>query len=185
MMDAILAAARKGRQGLISAASWGACVAFSIIFAINILQILSRPITGGFIWVHDLSALLFAWTVMLGAAAAYGKFDHVVASFLVERFSPTLQRLVAYFGRVVELLVGFLLVGAGLQVASTRMNIDYIQLGVPTGWAYLAVVALGLFILIFGLTATPRTPTTEDQIEAEVAALSESEPLLTQKRKST
>lgn len=185
MMQALRTALINGRKGLISAASWGACVAFSIVFAINILQIAIRPITGGFIWVHDLSALLFAWTVMLGAAAAYGKYDHVVASFLVERFPPTVQRLVAYFGRIVELLVGFLLVGAGLQVASTRMNIEYIQLGLPTGWAYLAVVALGLFILVFGLTAKPRTPTTEDQIEAEVAALSESEPLLTQKRKST
>lgn len=184
-MQAVRAATEKGRTGLISAASWGACVAFGIIFAINILQILTRPITGGFIWVHDLSALLFAWTVMLGAAAAYGKFDHVVASFLVERFPPAVQKLVAYFGRIVELLVGFLLVGAGLQVASTRMNIEYIQLGVATGWAYLAVVALGLFILIFGLTSRPRTPTTEDQVEAEVAALSESELLLTQKGKST
>jgi TRAP-type C4-dicarboxylate transport system permease small subunit len=159
------------RGRLIGLASWGAFASFSTIFLINIIQILVRPFGGGFIWVHDLSALLFAWTVMLGAAAAYGKFDHIVASFLVDKFPPTGRQVLAYFVRVIEITVAFILLMASLQIVETRMNISYIQLGIPTGWAYLSVTALGAFMLVFGLTAAPRAATAGEQLDEELDSL--------------
>lgn len=174
---------RRWRERLIAATAWGSALAFIIIFAVNIAQIILRLFGAGLIWVHDLSALLFAWTVMLGAASAYGKFDHIVASFLVERMPRVGQRITSYFVRIVELVVAFLLLVAGLQITSARMAISYIQLvGVSTGWAYLAVPVLGALMLIFGLTAVPHTPTTEEQIEAEVAGLNEPTTAVSEKR---
>ena len=141
------------RERLILAVAWVACAAFTVIFVVNIAQIIARPINGGWVWVSDLSRLLFAWTVMLGAAAAYGKNDHIVASFLVERLPRLGQQIVGVLVRTIELLVGFILVVAGSQVVATRMDIPFIQLGVPTGWAFASIPVLGVFMLLFGLTS--------------------------------
>jgi TRAP-type C4-dicarboxylate transport system permease small subunit len=152
------------RGRLVAMVSWAAFAAFATIFIVNIVQIAMRQLGGGWIWVHDLSALLFAWTVMLGAAAAYGKFDHVVASFLIDKLSPALSKVLAYFVRLIELLVGLSLTVGSLSVVETRMNINYIQLGIPTGWAYLSVLTLGVLMLIFALTAPVETVAKEETV---------------------
>jgi TRAP-type C4-dicarboxylate transport system permease small subunit len=171
-MTAALRVARGTRDVVVTAASWVAGTFFGIIFAINIAQIVGRQFDGGWIWVSDLSRLLFAWTVMLGAAAAYGKREHIVASFLVERVPERLQWVPALAVRIIEILVGLILVLAGIQVAQNRGQIDYIQLeGVSTGWAYASVPVLGALILLFALTLPLKPETTEEQVEQETAAL--------------
>lgn len=169
-MRAGLPGVGRSRDAIVAGTAWAAGVLFAVIFAINVAQIVARQISGGWIWVSDLSRLLFAWTVMLGAAAAYGRHEHIVASFLVERVPPRWQWIPALVVRVIEVLVALILVLAGLQVASTRAQIEYVQLeGASTGWAYLAVPALGTLMLLFAATS-PLTPETKDeQIEQEVA----------------
>lgn len=164
------------RGRLIALFAWVAFAAFSTIFAINIAQIFLRIIGGGWIWVHDLSALLFAWTVMLGAAAAYGKFDHVVVSVLVDRISSTWRQILAVLVRLIELTVGALVLYASFEIVETRMAIPYVQLGVPSGWAYMSVSALGVAILIFGLT-TPPAPRPRAEFAAESDASGPTNPL--------
>ena len=154
------------RGRLIALVAWGAFTTFSTIFAINIGQIFLRIFGGGWIWVHDLSALLFAWTVMLGAAAAYGKFDHVVASVLIDRISSGWNRILAIVVRIIELSVGALILYASLEIIETRMAIPYVQLGIPTGWAYVSVSVLGASILVFGLT-TPLIPQPREEFPTE------------------
>lgn len=167
MAMAVRSAVVRTREVLIEATSWAAGIAFMVIFAANIVQIAARPFNGGWVWVNDLSRFLFAWTVMLGAAAAYGRYDHIIASFLIERLPPGWQRVMAVTVRAVEVAVAFVLLASGLQVAATRMQIEYIQLGVPTGWAFLSVPTLGFLILIFALTSPLHTPTTQEHAERE------------------
>lgn len=126
----------------------------AIIFGINILQIIARPIMGGWIWVNDLSRLLIAWVIMIGAAAAYGMKEHLVVDFLADRMPSHLWMVNAVVLRGLEILLGVILLVAGLVVAVKRMSIRYIQLGIPTGWAYASVPALGFFLIVFGLTMT-------------------------------
>jgi TRAP-type C4-dicarboxylate transport system permease small subunit len=164
----VRAAATRIRDAVARGTAWVAAGAFVVIFVVSIAQIGLRPLTGGWVWANDLSRLLFAWMVMLGAAAAYGRYDHVVAGFLVERFSPTWQRVMAVVVRAVELLVAFVLLVSGLQVAATRMQIEYIQLGVPTGWAFLSVPALGALVLFFALTSPLHVTSTREHTEREV-----------------
>jgi TRAP-type C4-dicarboxylate transport system permease small subunit len=171
-MTAALRVARSTRAAAVAAASWVAGTFFGIIFAINVAQIVVRQVDGGWIWVSDLSRLLFTWTVMLGAAAAYGKREHIVASFLVERVPDRWQWIPALAVRVVEVLVALILVFAGLNVAQNRFQIEYIQLeGVSTGWAYASVPVLGALILLFALTLPLKPETTEDQVERQTAEL--------------
>lgn len=155
-------------RGLLAAGTaWLTGLLFGTIFAVNIAQITARQLNGGWIWVSDLSRLLFAWTVMLGAAAAYARHEHIIASFLTERVPQRWQWLPGLFVRAIELLLAVIFIAAGMQVADNRMQIDYIQLGVPTGYAYLAVPALGVLMLLFGITSPLRPPSEHERIDLE------------------
>ena len=132
--------------------SWVAAVAFLAIFVVNIAQIVLRGLGGGWVWVGDLSQLLFIWTVMLGATAAFCLREHIVASFLIDRLSGRPRLAAALVIRIIEVAFFAILLVAGLNVAQVRGNIDYVQLGVPTAWAFYAIpVAAGL-MLVAGLT---------------------------------
>ncbi|WP_218220317.1 TRAP transporter small permease [Nesterenkonia sp. Act20] len=150
---------------LVLAAAWVAGAFFAALFVTNLAQIVMRQFTGGWTWVGDLNTILFSWMVMLGAAAAYGRNEHIATSFLVERVPDALARPTAYLVRTIELLLGFILIVAGLSVAETRMDLPYVQLGVPTGWTYLAIPVFGALIVFFGLVTRPRTPTVLEQVQ--------------------
>jgi|SRR5699024_2973729 len=150
---------------LTSTVSWCAGVLFAGLFVINLSQVVMRQITGGWVWVADLNTVLFSWMVMLGAAAAYGHYEHITVSFLVERLPYLLGRVIAYLVRFIEMVLGLVLIISGFSVTETRMGIPYIQLGVPTGWTYLAIPILGVFILLFALLTKPHIPTTLEQVD--------------------
>lgn len=155
-------------RGLLAAGTaWLTGALFGTIFAVNIANITARQINGGWIWVSDLSSLLFVWTVMLGASAAYARHEHIVASFLTDRVSERWQWLLGLLVRAIELLVAFILIVAGMQAAENRMQIEYIQLGVPTGYAYMSVPVLGFLMLLFGATSQLRPPSEHERIDLE------------------
>lgn len=153
------------RHFLILALAWSSGALFAALFVVNLGQIVMRQISGGWTWVGDLNTLIFSWMVMLGAAAAYGRNEHITTSFLIERAPLVLARTTAYAVRALGLLLGLILLVAGWSVTETRMNLPYVQLGVPTGWTYLAIPAFGAFIIIFGLLSKPHIPTTLEQLE--------------------
>jgi TRAP-type C4-dicarboxylate transport system permease small subunit len=171
-MSAVLRIGQGARDAVVTAAAWVAGIFFGIIFAINVAQIVLRQLDAGLIWVSDLSRLLFAWTVMLGAAAAYGMREHIVASFIVEKVPVRWQWVPALAVRAIEVLVALLLLVAGTAVAQNRFQIDYIQLeGVSTGWAYASVPVLGAVMLLCAFTLPLKPETTEEQVAHEAAAL--------------
>jgi len=129
-----------------------------ILLVINVAQIVVRPVTGGWIWVNDLSRLLIIWVIMVGAAAAIGLREHLVVDLVIERLPGRLRTVTLYLIRGVEILVGVILLVSGFVVATQRMSIPYIQLGAPTGFAYLALPFLGLFMTVFGLLMSIRSP---------------------------
>ena len=142
----------------------------AVMFLTNIAQIVLRPITGGLIWVNDLSRLLFAWVIMLGAAAAFGKHEHLIVDVLVNVFPRRTRKFALVLSRVLQVGVGALLVLTGLIVAAGRMNIQYIQLGIPSGYAYYAEPVLGVFMILFGLVTPLEPPDREElPVEAQLA----------------
>ena len=131
------------------------------LFLVNVAQIAARPITGGWIWVNDLSRLLVTWVIMVGASAAIGLREHLLVDFVVQRAPATFRTVSALVVRVLEIGIGFILLVSGATVAMSRMDIQYIQLGIPTGYAYLAVPVLGFFMVLFGvlMSLNGRQPT--------------------------
>ena len=88
----------------------------AVMFLTNIAQIVLRPITGGLIWVNDLSRLLFAWVIMLGAAAAFGKHEHLIVDVLVNIFPRRTRTFTLILSRVLQVGVGALLVRRGVTL---------------------------------------------------------------------
>lgn len=142
------------------------------LFVVNIAQVFARPILGGWIWVSDLSRLLIVWMIMLGAAGASGLREHLLVDFVVDRVPPTLKLLSAYFVRFCELAIGLILLVSGIVVTMSRMNIQYIQLGIPTGYAFLAIPVLGFFMVAFGLLMSIRPPDDNPGASGEAGELS-------------
>lgn len=138
--------------------SWVAATAFAVIFVVNIVQIFARSIGGGWVWVNDLSQLLFIWTVMLGATAAYCLREHIVASFFLDRLTGRTAVAIALVIRVIEVAFFAILVIAGAQVAAIRGDIDYIQLQVPTAWAYWSIPVGAALMLVAALSLSLRAP---------------------------
>ncbi|MGH3516874.1 MAG: TRAP transporter small permease [Haloechinothrix sp.] len=135
-----VAAARGAGLRLICALfGWVSGVCLGTIFAINIAQIVYRLVGPGWIWVSDLSRLLFTWTVMAGATAAYARKEHIVTDFLAARLAGASRLVVALLVRGVELCFMATLCVAGIAVATSRADIAYVQLGVSTSWAFWAI----------------------------------------------
>lgn len=159
------------RENLVVQISHGlaavAGVLLLVLFLINVLQIAVRPVMGGWIWVNDLSRLLVTWVIMLGASAAVGLREHLVVDFVVERAPEKFRLVCALLTRVAEVGIGFILLVSGVAVAMDRMNIQYIQLGIPTGFAYLAVPTLGFFMVLFGLLMSIRSPESAPVVAVE------------------
>lgn len=138
-----------------------------VLLLVNIIQIVARPLMGGLIWVNDLSRLLISWVVMVGASAGIGLREHLIVDFIVERSPAAFRVFSAYGVRLLEIGSGLILLVSGLVVAMERMNIQYVQLGIPTGYAYLAVPVLGFFMVMFGLLMSVRSPETSTVGEDE------------------
>lgn len=72
------------------------CAIVFLVFSSAICRALRVPIN----WAIDLSLLLFAWTVFLGADMALRNTDLVRIDFVIKHMSPSTQKYFIYFGRL-------------------------------------------------------------------------------------
>jgi len=64
---------------------------FSVLIQIFFRYVLQSPLT----WTEEASRYSFIWIVLLGAAFAVRRKEHVVMEVLVKRFPPSLQRYIS------------------------------------------------------------------------------------------
>jgi len=125
-------------------------VLFISLFFANILNITARYLFGiSYIWIPDLSRILFIWTVFLGGTAAYIKKQHLIIDFVKNRFRGTMLRTSDDLLNLI--MAGFfaLLVVKGIRITVNRMNIPYDSWeAVPTGVAYIAVPIAGIIMFL-------------------------------------
>lgn len=146
--------------------SHAAGLALLTIFVVNVTQVLLRTLGVGWVWVGDLSKLLMLWTVMMGAAAAYCRHEHIVGGFFGERLEGVAGQLFRLAIRLVEVAFFFLLAIAGARVTVARSSIDYVQLGLSSGWAY-AAIPIGAALMLLAAMGLPlRHPVAHNEAEA-------------------
>ncbi|MQA03926.1 MAG: TRAP transporter small permease subunit [Streptosporangiales bacterium] len=144
--------------------AWLAGITFLVVFTVNMVQIVARAAGGGWVWVTDLSVLLFLWLTMLGAVAAYARADHIVTGFLVDRLRGLVAGAHALVIRAAELVFFGILAIAGARVTQVRGGIEYVQLHISTAWAYLAIPVAAALLVVLALTRPLRAPTTEEGV---------------------
>jgi TRAP-type transport system small permease protein len=132
------------------------------LFTLNVVQIGLRYFLGAaLIWLPDLSRLLFVWLVFIGASVLVARNGHLVMDFFTARLTAASRnraQLVIQIGQI-----GFFVVMLvwGTRIFLVRLDIPFDTWEFPTGWAYLAVPASALLMIIFAgnalLTMLTRT----------------------------
>ena len=147
---------------LIQGIQWCSGVLFLLLLVLNVLRILLRYFFGiAWLWVPDLSRLLFIWIVFLGSACLYGKGEHLMMDYFISKLSPEFTLKVKRFVLGGECLLFVVLIGVGIQMTIVRMGIPFDTWDLPTGYAYLAVPVSGAIMLFFCVASLGKKGLTE------------------------
>lgn len=123
---------------------------FLVLFVANILNITTRYLFGiSYIWIPDLSRILFIWTVFLGGTAAYIKKQHLMIDFVKDKFRGKMLKFSDILLNLIMAGFFILLVVKGVRITEVRMNIPYDSWdAVPTAVAYIAVPVTGIIMFL-------------------------------------
>jgi TRAP-type C4-dicarboxylate transport system permease small subunit len=119
---------------------WGVCSRF-------VLRSPSR-------WTEEVATALLIWVSLLGAAVAFGRNEHLGIDYVVKKFEPAAQRLIALIIQgLVAVFAGAVLIFGGYVLVSETLRAGQLApaSGIPQGYVYLAVPVSGAFILWFCL----------------------------------
>ncbi|MDR1302289.1 MAG: TRAP transporter small permease [Treponema sp.] len=99
-------------------------------------------------WAQDVSLLLFAWVVFLGADLALRKADFVRVDMLVSRFPEKVQKILYYV--MYFLAIGFLviLVVYGFPLSASNAKRLFQTLGISYSWATISVPVGSILLTI-------------------------------------
>jgi C4-dicarboxylate transporter DctQ subunit len=106
-----------------------------LVFASAIFRTIGMPLN----WATDLSLLLIAWTVFLGADMALRNIDLVRVDLIVKRFSPTGRKAIYLLWYVIMLVFLVALVRYGVPLAMESSRRLFQTLGISYSWATISV----------------------------------------------
>ncbi len=107
--------------------------------------VLGTPIT----WTDELSGYLVVALVMLGAAEALRRGDHISVDLVTSRLNEKWQHIAAIFGNIMVLVVAVALLISGKETLEYSINFDILSVGyleVPM-WIPQSFLILGALML--------------------------------------
>ena len=114
-----------------------------LVFISAIARGFNNPIN----WAIDISLLLFAWLVFLGADAALRQSDFIRVDLLLRKFSPEVQKFLYYFFYIIIILFLAMLVIYGIPLSIDNFERTFQALPISYSWATLSV-PVGAFLMI-------------------------------------
>jgi len=103
-------------------------------------------------WSEEFVTYMFAWSSLFGACLVTGERGHMNIPVVVERFSPSVQKLFAILGEVISLLFGIIILTyGGVQITTLAMGQKTSSLGVMVGVFYVALPVAGVLIAVYCL----------------------------------
>jgi TRAP-type C4-dicarboxylate transport system permease small subunit len=99
-------------------------------------------------WAQDLSLLLFAWVVFLGADSALRKAEFVRVDMLVMHFPPRIQKFLYYFFYFIIIVFLGILVRYGIPLCFENSKRLFQTLGISYSWATISVPVGSIFLII-------------------------------------
>lgn len=122
------------------------------LFALNIVRIAMRYFAGtAWVWLPDFSRLLFVWVVFLGAAVLVGRHEHLLMDFFVSKMKPGAARRLGMAIQLCQLALFTVMLVWGARIVDVRMGIPFDTWDFPTGWAYLAVPACAVLMILYSI----------------------------------
>jgi TRAP-type transport system small permease protein len=127
-------------------------VLFIALFLATMLNIVLRNLGGiAWMWIPGFTRIAFIWLVFLGIAIAYRRSDHLEIDFFLMLLPKPKRNWLLLAIHCVMLPFFAILFYYGIEVARARMGVPFPAWRVPTGYAYIAVPASAVLLIIFGL----------------------------------
>ncbi len=137
-------------EGIFDVIEQGLGVLFLLIMFVSVLiqiffrYVLGTPIT----WTEEAARYSFIWTVLLGAAFAVRRREHVVMELMVKRLPANLQRHISLVFNVIILVSLIYLLPVSWKFFSFMKNVSAPTLNISWGFLFFsAPLSLTLMIL--------------------------------------
>ncbi len=114
-----------------------------LVFSSAVCRSLKFPIN----WAIDVSMLLFAWTVFLGADVALRNTGLVKVDLIIKKLSPNIQKTLYILWQVIIIAFLLSLVWYGIPLSIESSKRLFWTLGISYSWATVSVPA-GSFLMI-------------------------------------
>lgn len=115
-----------------------------LVFISAIFRTMKYPLN----WAVDLSMLLFAWVVFLGANMALRNTELVNVDLFINKFSQKIRKNIYIFWNIIIILFLVFLIWHGIPLALESTNRQFQTLGISYSWATISVpVGAALMII--------------------------------------
>lgn len=147
--------------------NWLECVGIitaGTLFLLNVLNVVvavfSRYVLhSSFIWTAELSRFLMVWMVLIAAAPALRRGEHMKIDLLLEYFPPKLNKVLAVIRHILIIGTALFMTVWGFTYANSLWKITTLGLKVPKPVPLFAVPAgMLLFLLMYLLLRLARKP---------------------------
>lgn len=101
---------------------------------------------------ETLTRYLFVWLVILSATYVFGQRDHICITFVKDKLSPPVRRVVEIINNCVIILFSVLIMLYGGQVIARMNMVQYDSiLKIPTGIIYSIIPICGVIIIFYSV----------------------------------
>lgn len=114
-----------------------------LVFVSALARFVGHPLN----WAVDLSLLLFAWVVFLGADVALRHDDFIRVDLLINRFPMKVQKFLYYLYNIMAIGFFSLIVAFGFPLAIENAKRLFQTLGISYSWATISA-PIGSILLI-------------------------------------
>lgn len=125
-------------------------ILFLFVFIINVAGIICRTFLGfSLLWVADASNISIAWMLALAMSVAIYKNIHLTIEIIIDKFPQNVKKVVEIVLAFIIIVFLINLIFSGWKTGIMKMSIDFTVLGIPTGYAFMALPVFAFFSVIF------------------------------------
>jgi TRAP-type transport system small permease protein len=121
----------------------------AVLFVV-LWQVFARQVLGSTPgWSEETARILLVWIGFLMTALAFREGAHIALTFVVDRFPPTLRRIVQWLSPALAVLFGLYLIYQGAQFAAATRFATLPGTGLPRSVLYVILPVAGLMICLY------------------------------------
>jgi TRAP-type C4-dicarboxylate transport system permease small subunit len=125
-------------------------ILFLFIFIINVAGIICRTFLNfSLLWVTDASNISIAWMLALSMSVAIYKKIHLTIEIIRNKFPQKVKKILEIVLTLIIIAFFINLIFSGWKTGIMKMSIDFTVLGIPTGYAFMALPVFAFFSAIF------------------------------------